>query len=944
MASLNGTSTELSNQNGNSSLTTPNDKGLLEDALLDTRGETQHRPANTLPSFLQGSLAGENLFATEQVLPLRYHSGPRLSTVLSRNNEFTHQQLVEDGILSLASTVTYTQQATPPIGDLPSTQRENSRLSVASVHRNESATEQLLPNVLVHRPDGEADLLDEDGHPQRPVSAPESVNSDFTHVTTVVDFGLAVGIDHVNDQIRNGQLSPQFSTRIKDDNSSQGQMTESEQDFASTLMTGIGDHFGAHLDSQNSSTELVEDLSEQLEAEQTKSQHNVTKRFLPLDKLVTMLQESNIERELRQVFPIDRAKEMIKDICRNDPKDGRRLIMAILSSIGQVASIEHFIKEEICDGDLPLTRYIDEERRTIPLFHRSRDKVEQQKPFDFLRKHWKAQVLEHFCTVQYSFVVPFFDMPRNHVNFYKMEDSRIILPFLKWEKQISGGYGTVWKAYIHPAHHNYPSESESTCFAVKEIHSNDYEAYKEEVRVLERYSGTQKGHDHLIRLLMAFQHNSQYYLVFPLAVGNLKDIWQKTRKRPTLKRDVLWVLQQCLGVADGLWKIHKHESWFAKGLAPSRDEDKNRGRHGDIKPQNILVFKTSEEGQYRLVISDFGLTRFHSAQSISNVPPDKVGGLSRTYRAPEFDLNATISQAYDMWSLGCLYLELISWFLLGFEDGPKEFAYLRGEDDIPTPGLPPIPNYTEDKFFNIINNEPVVKDSVRNWFDKLRRLPSCPPCISDFLDFIQLDLLNPTKLARSKIDQLHLRLNDILKRSIEKSNYCIFSNASLPSDEPVESEPLARRPNSPRSESAENRSESLKLQQIILEQRDKNRTEVKRASLDLATIIASQLPIESVAPKSGTTVPPPSRSRKRLSLESSEGTIKANNYTISSQAINDGRREHSIPRTIGNPSLARNMSGTTDTTFNISQENAHLNPMTYPRLWSLPAGLEDLHQ
>jgi serine/threonine protein kinase len=210
---------------------------------------------------------------------------------------------------------------------------------------------------------------------------------------------------------------------------------------------------------------------------------------------------------------------------------------------------------------------------------------------------------------------------------------------------------------------------------------------------------------------MAFQHNSQYYLVFPLAEeGNLKDLWQKTRKQPTSQSDVQWVLKQCLGIADGLWKIHKHESWFANSLAPSRDEDKNRGRHGDIKPQNILVF--SEKGQYRLVISDFGLTRFHSAHSISNVPLDKVGGLSRTYRAPEYDLQSTISQAYDMWSLGCLYLELISWLLLGFDNGPKKFAILRGEDDVPTPGLPPLQNYTEDKFFNIHNNKPEVKKSV----------------------------------------------------------------------------------------------------------------------------------------------------------------------------------------------------------------------------------------
>ncbi|KAI3324943.1 hypothetical protein HD806DRAFT_491453 [Xylariaceae sp. AK1471] len=939
MASINEGQTELPNQNEELSLTQFNGEGSLEDLLSDPLEGTQ-RPTNTLPPLTQASLPGDNKLPVEPEFSEVSHSKTQFTSASFRDNEFTTAQLVEDGVFKSTSTTSYNHRPTLSSGDAPLTEKEHWHLSVSTVRKNEVTAEQRGPKLLLQPPDEESGFLSDDAYSQKGISAPESLNSDFTNVATIVDFGLGIGMDHVRTQIQDGQLCPQFSTRIKDNaidelhsdsSSTPLQMAKSGRD-SSSILNGIGSSFETQLDSQKPRTQLVDDLSDQLEAEQTESQHNPNERFLPWDKLFMMLNESNIEMELKRVFhkDQDQVRQIVNNIYQSDLKQSRRLIMAILSSINKVGSIVLFIKHQVFDSDLPLARHIDERQRNVPLFYRSRDSVGCDEPLSFLHKHWKGRELDHFCRVQYSFLVPFFDMRGDQVSFYKIEDRRIILPFLKWEKQESGGYGTVWKAHIHPAHHNYPFEDENTDFAVKEIHSSDYEAYKEEVRVLERYSGRKKGHEHLIRLLMAFQHNSQYYLVFPLARGNLKDLWQTTRKQPTNSSDVLWVLQQCLGIAEGLWKIHEHKSWFAKGLAPSGDEDKNRGRHGDIKPQNILAFEDSEKGYYRLVISDFGLTRFHSAQSISNVPPDKVGGLSRTYRAPEYDLKSTISQAYDMWSLGCLYLELISWFLLGFDDGPNKFAFLRGEDDIPTPGLPPVPNYTEDKFFNIDGKEPVLKESVKKWFDELRRQPNCPPCISDFLDFIQSDLLNPTKTARSKIAQLHSKLKQILVDSKKKSNYCVFTTSNSVSSEPIEVMSSTRRPHSPRGESQEKRRESLKLQQIILEQRDKYRFEEKRASLDLTIRLASQPHTASESPKPGSTVITLRRQDGRLSLESSESTIKEGNYIISSLTDSRGSQKRQIPRSPGNPpenppenpSFTRNITGATDTTFNASQVSA----------------------
>eukprot|EP00877_Chromochloris_zofingiensis_P005552 jgi/Chrzof1/14999/Cz09g23210.t1 len=75
--------------------------------------------------------------------------------------------------------------------------------------------------------------------------------------------------------------------------------------------------------------------------------------------------------------------------------------------------------------------------------------------------------------------------------------------------------------------------------------------------------------------------------------------------------------------------------------------------HRDLKPQNILV----DIATGKLKIADFGLAR-------SYLPPfkaytDKV--VTLWYRAPELLLGArTYSSAIDMWSVGCIFAELLN--------------------------------------------------------------------------------------------------------------------------------------------------------------------------------------------------------------------------------------------------------------------------------------------
>ncbi|KAI3404569.2 tmk1 [Candida oxycetoniae] len=80
--------------------------------------------------------------------------------------------------------------------------------------------------------------------------------------------------------------------------------------------------------------------------------------------------------------------------------------------------------------------------------------------------------------------------------------------------------------------------------------------------------------------------------------------------------------------------------------------------HRDLKPSNILVNENCD-----LKICDFGLARLDSA----NVKSKKISLLTeyvatRWYRAPEIMLSASdYSTAIDMWSVGCILFELLTY-------------------------------------------------------------------------------------------------------------------------------------------------------------------------------------------------------------------------------------------------------------------------------------------
>ncbi len=176
---------------------------------------------------------------------------------------------------------------------------------------------------------------------------------------------------------------------------------------------------------------------------------------------------------------------------------------------------------------------------------------------------------------------------------------------------------------------------------------------------------------HTVKLLVAFRHGKDYLLLFPWAECDLLAYWQRDsglreeRRRKESYPLIAWAARQCHGLLGALHWIHDPSSTVL--------DPKNQplyGRHGDVKPENILWYKQNGDGPHplasgELVLSDFGLTSLHHNETGSNV---KNGGVqfTTTYAPPESVLpDKEISRSIDIWALGCVFLEFVTWIVGG---------------------------------------------------------------------------------------------------------------------------------------------------------------------------------------------------------------------------------------------------------------------------------------
>lgn len=303
----------------------------------------------------------------------------------------------------------------------------------------------------------------------------------------------------------------------------------------------------------------------------------------------------------------------------------------------------------------------------IPTTHILDTRVRQNIPLEFRL---------HILGGQWMFLAPQFSSGGSHQKL----DPNAILPFRSMVTVSAGTFSSVYKVEIEPGHFNHVSIQFQSPFSSNSLSRDIAQAVEQPLalKVITRRNETDGmnerkileglrsvGHPNVIELLTSFERERELGMFFPLATCDL-DQYMRLERPLVDDQYVSWLLTQLRGLTDALSKIHEYN---LDSTIPQRS---NGAYHRDLKPQNILFFQDSAMPKLQGVfkISDFGIAKFPSNERTASSNPNATRAITgrvgtRLYAPPAVELKDTPSSVNDMWSFGCIILELLIWMRYG---------------------------------------------------------------------------------------------------------------------------------------------------------------------------------------------------------------------------------------------------------------------------------------
>ncbi|GIJ89124.1 hypothetical protein Asppvi_008054 [Aspergillus pseudoviridinutans] len=548
----------------------------------------------------------------------------------------------------------------------------------------------------------------------------------------------------VDSHVNVDELGPHCSGAPLDDQSSPGLQSDRSVSTQSSLLDVIP-----------SPSSRLHGLQVSLSSASIQSYRSGHAIYVPLSRLRKLITESKVEDILHEegwVQDLYAARRIVQTSMK---------LFAILVSRKRGADIFRFLDEGISDTDLPFVlkepARAGSERMTLQT-NGGRD----------IRttSEWQDSEVRSLAQKQWRMLAPVFELGEH----YDLPGDQI-LPFTdRRQIETEGGFSNVFQTFIHPAHYtgNFPvREDRQAVVAVKKLFSSDPSRFQSERDMHITLRRTSGPHPHLISLLFTYKKGIKFHLVFPWADKNLRKYWSEIPLEQIGDQKVLWSLKQMTGLASALSLIHGFQ------LPDERQPGRHFGRHGDLKAENIVWFPsypgcTDTDGI--LQITDLGLASLHSIGSVSNGDPAGVRG-TKTYRPPDNHRNLRISRKWDIWSLGCLYLEFITWIVLGF-DAIVEFAELRGAERGETD------EFSEDYFYTADLRD--VRPSVKAWVTRLSEDERCSDMLYDLLCLIMQKMLRIEPNDRIDSQQLHQELLRLLERALSNRTYLVSASERPP--------------------------------------------------------------------------------------------------------------------------------------------------------------------
>ncbi|KAF4342407.1 CMGC kinase [Fusarium beomiforme] len=445
-----------------------------------------------------------------------------------------------------------------------------------------------------------------------------------------------------------------------------------------------------------------------------------------------------------------------------------RRIFALLVTIQRHRNIREFINKNLNDDKFPLV---------------VGSKSHQDAQSIMKNLAWEPHEIDQFNWNEPRVSVMFFALGKNNQAEHYHIPKNQMLPWMLckegdtgYEETKEGGFGTVTKYKIDPNSHNFTKllnevGLNSELVAVKSLKkpldtkgppSEDIK----EFGMLKRYSGL--NHRSIITLLATYTMNNHYNFIFPAAEYDLAQYWEAhdgplNINNPTSAQgeELKWLSGQIRDLFAALVEIHK-----GKKLALETED--RYGRHGDLKPENILWFKSRKEKHGIFVITDLGIADAHRDQTRSNIPGADLP-VTPSYRPPECDIrNGQISRDFDVWTMGCVILEMVCW-LLGGKKNREDFKNARKSRYIS--------GVVTDIFFDIEkpnNREGYkvrVKKGVTKWISSLHMNSGCSSYVHRLLKLVHEEMLVIDKKSRQSMAMLLQNIDEMHKRVKEDINY-----------------------------------------------------------------------------------------------------------------------------------------------------------------------------
>ncbi|KAI1170906.1 kinase-like protein [Nemania sp. FL0916] len=324
-------------------------------------------------------------------------------------------------------------------------------------------------------------------------------------------------------------------------------------------------------------------------------------------------------------------------------------LFAVLTLCDKEDTIWDLFNDGLTDGDLPLEQtQADGRDGSSSTLVSCQDRCKSFQSFS----RFKDIEINNFLKRQWLVLAPVLTTQGGHNHIAK----DVPLPIYDISIKSPGVERSVYKGTLHAAH-ILPKARADVHVAVKIYTTEkDFNREKENLEVTQDLN-----HSHLIQHIATVQRGGIFYVIFPWAQGgSLSDFWKRDPgglqiRKPTI---VLWCFQQMLGLVDAIRGLHGRNV-----------------RHGDLKPENVLHFKASADSpagddQYgTLVLADVGISRYHEEITERRKMATTTNATTPSYEAPEAEFNQEDprSRKYDMWSVGCVFMEFLIWLLYGHQ-------------------------------------------------------------------------------------------------------------------------------------------------------------------------------------------------------------------------------------------------------------------------------------